>query len=310
MRRMRYPLLQLALVGAALALIASSARADLVWAPSVPDITAVSLGTVTFSTTGGSMACNVTLSGFMNDFPLTGGASIGAITGGSVTGCTPGMSLRTEFTRPDLWLSTYNAFTGSLPYPTSVQSTVRSAQVLVSLPGGTNCLYIADLRASAAFRGSNPNTLGLLTLTGANIAPTTTLSGICPTRASLTGSFRVTPAATLTSLAALPLTPTDHHLVGINATQLYRFVNTTGATVEIVSILLVDDFGQGIATDPDPVAGLPISVGAGVTYNFTLRYVPLPGSTSDDKVHSTVVVTTRDAGGNLLRYKVKVYGDP
>lgn len=308
MRRMGSLLLVLLTAAAAQALSTATTEAELVWSPAVPDVTATSLGTVTLVAGAVTVACNMTLRGFVNDFP-TAASSTGALASGSTAGCTTGLSLTPEFTRPDLWLSTYRTYTGVLPYPSGAVTLFKSVQLLARVGATVVCRYIGDVTANWALRGASPNSLGLLTLSAASM-PLVAQAGVCPRTAAFRGAFSVSPAATLTSVAAPPVLPVQHHLVGINATQGYQFINQTGGPVEVVSIVLDNGAAQGISTDPDPIVGLPATVGAGGTYNFTLRYVPLAGSTADDTVASTVVVNVRDAGGALVEYKAKVYGDP
>jgi hypothetical protein len=293
----------------AVLLFAQVASAELLWDPLVQDITATSVGVVTFRSSLVTVTCNMTLRGSVNSFDQTTADWIGAFEAGATSGCSSGMSVTPQFTTPTLWIADYRSFTGTLPHPSSIGATLDDAQFLIGLPAlRIGCLYIADVITRLSFPGTSPNRVVGLSIDGTNIPAAATLGGVsCPV-GSISGVFNVSPAAPLVA-GADPIRPASSKMVGANATRAYRFINNKPIATEITSItfdLPLPEF----RTDPSPPAGLPIPVGAGATHNFTVRYVPAAGAPAAAKRKTAVVVATRDANGIVKSFSAALTAHP
>jgi hypothetical protein len=196
------------LLTALLALVALTAVASSATAASISirpggAITATSNGKMTFESNvfGLGPECRVELIGSLNTGPINkvAGASLGSISSARVTECTGGAA-SALFRSPTTWGLTYNSIAGTLPEAvTSALLFVNSAQFLVEIPGGANCLYVGRVGSSLALtriRAAEYSTGNLEVLeTGQVYSTITRLAGgffNCPTAPTLFGSFRVT----------------------------------------------------------------------------------------------------------------------
>lgn len=161
-------------------------------------ITGASLGPVTFSGSGITITCNLTLRGTVTSarVPKVAGTSYGEITSVSVGRCTGGTA--SVLNLP--WPVVYNSILGSLPEGvTGVSLTVQRAGFkLNSL--GLECLYGGSLTSLLAVTGSNPYTTGLYAIPSGSSVPFVSGSPLCPRTGSMSGTFGISPTQTVTRI--------------------------------------------------------------------------------------------------------------
>jgi hypothetical protein len=194
MRALRRALLSSTLAILALTLAGAGATASTVSISPGGNFTAASSGAVTFSTGGINITCNVTLAGSLKT-SATGtltaspdpaqNPNIGAITGGSVSGCSGG-SVALLFGTPGQIYN--NAIDGS-GLPTIGLSELR---FLLSVAGVGSCLYRRIERYIW-----NIFTWRWLLISEINNS-LVTLSGVCPTSLTIQSTFAISSSQTVT----------------------------------------------------------------------------------------------------------------
>jgi hypothetical protein len=185
----------LALVVTTLALVAASAAAGEFQFSPGGTITGTSLGPVTFSGSGITIRCEVTLTGTVTSrrVPKVVGTSYGSVTGVTIGACTGGTATASGVP----WPVTYNAILGALPDRVSgVALTVNGAAFTLNF-SGISCTYGGNVSSLLAVTGSNPYTTTLYALPPTSV-PLTRGSFLCPSSGSMSGTFAVTPTQTVT----------------------------------------------------------------------------------------------------------------
>lgn len=159
-------------------------------------ITGTSLGPVTFSGSGITITCPLTLSGTVTSarVPKVSGTSYGEVTSVTIGRCTGGTA--SVLSLP--WPITYNAILGTLPNAvTGVALTVNRLGFQLSALGIT-CLYGGNIATLLAVTGTNPYTTGLYAVPAGSSAPFVSGSFLCPRTGTMTGTFGITPTQTVT----------------------------------------------------------------------------------------------------------------
>jgi hypothetical protein len=159
-------------------------------------ITGTSLGAVTFSGSGITITCNLTIRGSVTSarVPKVAGTSYGEITSVSVGRCSGGSA--SVLGLP--WPVVYNAILGTLPEGvTGVSLTVQRTGFLLNAIG-LECLYGGSLTTLLAVTGTNPYTSGLYAVPPGSSAPLVSGSFLCPRSGSMTGTFGISPTQTVT----------------------------------------------------------------------------------------------------------------
>jgi hypothetical protein len=159
-------------------------------------ITGASLGAVTFSGSGISISCNLTLRGTVTSarVPKVVGTSYGEITSVSIGRCSGGTAAVLGLP----WPVVYDAILGTLPEAvTGVSLTVQRTGFLLTT-FGLECLYGGSLTSLLAVTGRNPYTSGLYAVPPGSSAPLVRGSFLCPSTGSMSGTFGITPTQTVT----------------------------------------------------------------------------------------------------------------
>lgn len=216
-------------------------------------MTAVSQGLVTLSTTLAgtptNFTCPVTLTGTLEGMvEKIAGLEAGRISAATVGTCNRSafgtVTAAALFTRPTSWKLRYDTFTGSLPNPNGLRATIEGAQFLFNIPGvGTACLYAGDIPVDLGFAGRSPNTSGLLRTLANTLALSATLSGICPSAASMTGTFSVTPQRTMSVLAGPAVSMADMNFAAPGTAN--ELIVNAGLPIGVIDIaVMTGDAGQ------------------------------------------------------------------
>jgi len=159
-------------------------------------ITGTSLGPVTFSGSGITITCNLTIRGTVTSarVPKVVGTSYGEITSVSVGRCSGGTAAVLGLP----WPVVYNGILGTLPNAvTGVSLTVQRTGFLLTT-FGLECLYGGSLTSLLAVTGTNPYTSGLYAIPPGSSAPFVRGSIFCPRTGSMSGTFGITPTQTVT----------------------------------------------------------------------------------------------------------------
>jgi hypothetical protein len=160
-------------------------------------ITGTSLGAVTFSGSGITITCELTLSGTVTSRVVEkrAGASYGAVTSVSIGRCSGGSAAVSGLP----WPVTYNAILGSLPDGvTAVSLTVNDASFALTFSGIT-CTYGGDVTSLLSVSGRNPYTTTLYAIPS-NRVPLVRGSFLCPSTGSMSGTFAISPTQTVTRI--------------------------------------------------------------------------------------------------------------
>jgi hypothetical protein len=160
-------------------------------------ITGTSLGPVTFSGSGISITCNLTLRGTVTSSVVEkrAGASYGAITSVTVGTCSGGSAVVLGLP----WPVTYNSILGSLPdRVTAVSLTINDTGFSVTFSGIT-CLYGGDATSLLSVTGRNPYTTTLYAVPS-NRMGLVRGSFLCPSSGSMSGTFAISPTQTVTRI--------------------------------------------------------------------------------------------------------------
>jgi hypothetical protein len=161
-------------------------------------ITGTSLGPVTFSGSGITITCPLTLRGTVTSrrVPKVAGTSYGEVTSVNIGRCSGGTA--SVLNLP--WPVTYNAILGSLPNAvTGVSLTANGTGFQLSV-SGINCLYGGNITTLLAVTGTNPYTTGLYEIPSGSGAPFVRGSFLCPRTGTMTGTFGITPTQTVTRI--------------------------------------------------------------------------------------------------------------
>lgn len=159
-------------------------------------ITGASLGAVTFSGSGITITCNLTIRGTVTSarVPKVSGTSYGEITSVSVGRCSGGTA--SVLGLP--WPVVYNSILGTLPEAvTGVSLTLQRTGFLMNAIG-LECLYGGSITSLLAVTGRNPYTTGLYAIPAGSSAPFVRGSAFCPRTGSMTGTFGISPTQTVT----------------------------------------------------------------------------------------------------------------
>jgi hypothetical protein len=169
---------------------------------------AISQGLLSLRTTLGGIprdiTCLVTLHGSLSTIiPKRSGTLFGKITGRTIQNpCNPTIGNVTTAEVEGLpWKLIYLTFTGTLPNPNLVVFQVQGAAFRIRITSVTpvsGCGFRGDVPAAIAFRGSAPNTSGLIAIIRHTV-PGLREAG-CPANGQLIGRFSVTPTQTLVLL--------------------------------------------------------------------------------------------------------------
>jgi len=160
-------------------------------------ITGTSLGVVTFSGSGITITCPVTLSGTVTSAVVEkrSGATYGAVTSVRIGRCSGGTVAVLNLP----WSVTYDSILGTLPSAvTGVALTVNGTGVALTFSGIT-CLYGGTVSSLLAVTGSNPYRTTLYTLP-ANSIPLVSGGFLCPRSGSMSGTFAISPTQTVTRI--------------------------------------------------------------------------------------------------------------
>jgi hypothetical protein len=159
------------------------------------EVTATTLGALTFSGGGVTVRCNVTLRGSLDDGRLDAivGTPIGAMTGASIAGCTSG-AITAVLGLP--WSIGYQGFTGTLPLVTGFRLSLDRVALLFNVLG-FECLYSGTLGGLLGVTGSGPYSTGLLTIEAGRTLARVAGSELCPTSGTVTATFSLTPQQTV-----------------------------------------------------------------------------------------------------------------
>jgi hypothetical protein len=194
-RSIRLPLAA-ALALAALALGAASvSAAEFQFSPG-GTITGASLGAVTFSGTGVTITCNLTLRGTVTSarVPKVSGTSYGEITSVTIGRCTGGSAAVLSLP----WKITYNGILGTLPERVTGVSLTANGTGFKLTFSGIECLYGGNVSTLLAVTGTNPYTTGLYAVPSGSSLPLVSGSFLCPRSGSMTGTFGISPTQTVT----------------------------------------------------------------------------------------------------------------
>jgi hypothetical protein len=159
-------------------------------------ITGASLGPVTFSGSGITITCNLTLRGTVTSarVPKVAGTSYGEITSVTVGRCSGGTASALGLP----WPVVYNAILGTLPEGvTGVSLTLQRAGFLMNTIG-LECLYGGSVTSLLAVTGTNPYTTGLYAVPTGSSVPLVRGSFLCPRSGSMSGTFGISPTQTVT----------------------------------------------------------------------------------------------------------------
>jgi hypothetical protein len=176
-------------------LAASAAAGEFQFSPG-GTITGTSLGPVTFSGSGITITCPLTLSGTVTSarVPKVAGTSYGEVTSVTVGRCSGGTAAVLGLP----WPVVYNAILGALPEAvTGVSLTVQRTGFLLRTLG-LECLYGGNLTTLLAVTGTNPYTTGLYAVPPGSSAPFVRGSVFCPRTGTMSGTFGITPTQTVT----------------------------------------------------------------------------------------------------------------
>jgi hypothetical protein len=160
-------------------------------------ITGTSLGPITFSGSGITIRCEVTLRGTVTSrrVPKVVGTSYGSVTEVRIGTCTGGTAAASGVP----WPVTYDAILGALPdRVTGVALTVNRAAFTLTF-SGIACTYGGNVSSLLAVTGSNPYTTTLYALPSTSV-PLTRGSFLCPSSGSMSGTFAVSPTQTVTRI--------------------------------------------------------------------------------------------------------------
>jgi hypothetical protein len=160
-------------------------------------ITGASLGPVTFSGSGITITCNLTLSGTVTSAVVEkrAGTSYGSVTSVRIGRCTGGTAAVLGLP----WSVTYNAILGTLPSAvTGLELTVNGTGFALTFSGIT-CLYGGNVSSLLAVSGSNPYTTTLYALPS-NSVPLVSGIFLCPRSGSMSGTFGISPTQTVTRI--------------------------------------------------------------------------------------------------------------
>lgn len=161
-------------------------------------ITGTSLGPVTFSGSGITITCPLTLRGTVTSarVPKVAGTSYGEVTSVSIGRCSGGTAAVLGLP----WPVVYNAILGTLPNAvTGVSLTVNRTGFLLNAIG-IECLYGGSITTLLAVTGTNPYTTGLYEIPAGSSAPFVRGSFFCPRTGSMTGTFGISPTQTVTRI--------------------------------------------------------------------------------------------------------------
>ena len=165
MRTLRWSAL-LALAAATSLLASGTAAATVEWMTVSPAgaIRAPSSGTLSFTASGVTVRCNVTLSGSLSEGIIqTARDPFGEITSVESSACSGGELDRSGFGLP--WTFGYRSVLGTRPL-TGLTFDMLEATVTVRVLGIIRCVYRGNIEALLALSGSNPYRTGSLTLLG------------------------------------------------------------------------------------------------------------------------------------------------
>jgi hypothetical protein len=195
LRSIRRATLAVVALAALAAATGTAAAAEFQFSPG-GTITGTSLGPVTFSGSGITITCPLTLRGTVTSarVPKVAGTSYGEITSVTVGRCSGGSV--SVLGLP--WPVVYNAILGTLPNAvTGVSLTVNRTGFLFNALG-LECLYGGSITSLLAVTGSNPYTSGLYAIPPGSSAPFVRGSFFCPRTGSVSGTFGITPTQTVT----------------------------------------------------------------------------------------------------------------
>jgi hypothetical protein len=174
----------------------SAAAAEFQFSPG-GTITGTSLGPVTFSGSGITIRCELTLTGTVTTrrVPKVAGTSYGSVTGVTVGACTGGTAAASGLP----WAVTYDAILGALPDRVSgLALTLRNTSFTLTF-SGISCTYGGNVSSLLAVTGSNPYTTTLYALPATSV-PLTRGSFFCPSSGSMSGTFGMSPTQTVTRI--------------------------------------------------------------------------------------------------------------
>jgi hypothetical protein len=194
-RSIRLPLAAALALGA-LALGAATASAGEFQFSPGGAITGTSLGAITFSGSGVTITCNLTLSGTVTSarVPKVAGTSYGEITSVTIGRCSGGSAAVLNLP----WPVTYNAILGTLPEGVTGVSLTANGTGFAMTFSGIQCLYGGNLTTLLAVTGRNPYTTGLYTVPSNSSLPLLSGGFLCPRSGSMSGTFGISPTQTVT----------------------------------------------------------------------------------------------------------------
>jgi hypothetical protein len=157
------------------------------------NITSTSIGTFTFTSNSGSIACNVTLtgslatsaSGTLSTAPEAGNPTVGHLFGGTANGCGFGNSATVLISTTNQWAVRNRAVSGS-----ESQNWIDHSQFDITAFGFVKCLITANVK----FRYTS-ETNSRAEVTGIEVISTT---NECPENPGLQGNFRISPTQSFT----------------------------------------------------------------------------------------------------------------